>query len=154
MPLNVVALAVNATYVYLSWDPPLPDHRNGLIEVYHIAITETDTDEELQYISVYNNTLIEPLHPYYTYKFSVAAVTVDVGPFTSQVTLQMPEAGTIFLCPYSIALVMTSFFSYSSNRNFNQFISGNIIPKLSDSVLVTSRYTVLEWNIDWLHCCI
>ena len=95
VPLNLVALAVNATYVYLSWDPPLPEHRNGLIEVYHIAITETDTDEELQYISVYNNTVIGPLHPYYTYKFSVAAVTVDVGPFTSQVTLQTPEAGTI-----------------------------------------------------------
>ena len=94
VPLNLLVVPVNATSVRLSWDPPLPEHQNGPIEAYHIAITETDTDAQLQHISTENSTIIGPLHPFYTYKFSVAAVTVQVGPFTSQVTLQLPEAGT------------------------------------------------------------
>ena len=37
VPLNLEAFAVNATHAHLSWSPPLPEHRNGLIEIYHIA---------------------------------------------------------------------------------------------------------------------
>ena len=79
----------------LSWDPPLPEHQNGPIGLYHITTTSTDTDEELHNTSTETWAVIGPLHPFYTYKFSVAAETVDVGPFTTPVVLQMPEAGII-----------------------------------------------------------
>ena len=37
--------------------------------------------------------VIENLHPLYTYRFSIAAQTVAVGPFSDPIVLQMPEAG-------------------------------------------------------------
>ena len=78
----------------LAWDPPPPEHQNGLIELYIIHITVTDTGKALQHMSVYNSTVIGPLHPFYTYKFSIAAQTVAVGPFTTPVAVKMPEAGS------------------------------------------------------------
>ena len=33
------------------------------------------------------------LHPFYTYSCSVAAETNDIGPFTAELTTQMPEDG-------------------------------------------------------------
>ena len=95
VPQNVVAVAINATYAHLTWDPPPPEHQNGLIELYHIAITEADTSKQSMHMSTDETTLIGQLHPYYTYKFSFAAETVEVGPFSSQVSLRMPQAGMI-----------------------------------------------------------
>jgi receptor-type tyrosine-protein phosphatase Q len=92
VPLNVAAESLNATHAMLAWDPPPPEHQNGLIELYIIHITVTDTGKELQHMSVYNSTVIGPLHPFYTYKFSIAAQTVAVGPFTTPVAVKMPEA--------------------------------------------------------------
>jgi hypothetical protein len=92
VPQNVVAVAINATYAHLTWDPPPPEHQNGLIELYHIAITEADTSKQSMHTSTEETTLIGQLHPYYTYKFSFAAETVEVGPFSSQVSLRMPQA--------------------------------------------------------------
>ena len=36
---------------------------------------------------------VDDLHPYYHYNVSVAAMTVDIGPFSFQVKVHMPEAG-------------------------------------------------------------
>ena len=38
------------------------------------------------------NTIVSNLHPFYTYKFIVSAVTIGTGPVTS-IYVQMPEAG-------------------------------------------------------------
>lgn len=99
VPLNVIAVSLNATHAMLSWDPPLPEHQNGPIGRYHITTTSTASDEELQDTSAENWITIGSLHPFYTYKFSIAAETVEVGPFTTPVTLQMPEAGQINSIP-------------------------------------------------------
>ena len=94
VPQNVVAEPLNATHAQLVWDPPPPEHRNGIIELYIITITATDTDEQFQEMSMYNTTIIGSLHPFYTYKFSIAAQTIEIGPFTSPVIIQMPPSGT------------------------------------------------------------
>ena len=93
VPQNVVVESLNATHALLAWEPPPPEHQNGIIELYNITVMAADTGERLQHVSVYNSTIIGPLHPFYTYKFSIAAHTVDVGPFTTPVILKMPEAG-------------------------------------------------------------
>lgn len=36
---------------------------------------------------------VSSLHPFFTYSFSVAAYTVDLGPFTEPAVLQMPQDG-------------------------------------------------------------
>ena len=88
-----MAESLNATHAMLTWNPPPPEHQNGVIDFYVISIIVNSTGQELTHMSMYNGTVIGPLHPFYTYTFSIAAQTVDVGPFTIPVTLKMPEAG-------------------------------------------------------------
>lgn len=106
VPLNVVAESLNATNAFLSWDPPPPEHQNGVIEQYHITITVTETGEMLKHLSTYNSTVIGQLHPFYTYMFSVAAETVAVGPYSSQISLKMPEAGKLTFLLLSQSLIL------------------------------------------------
>ena len=97
VPLTVVAEPLNATRALLLWEPPPPEHQNGVIEQYHITIKVNETGEVLQHFSTYTTTIISQLHPFYTYMFSVAAQTVAVGPYSSDISLKMPEAGILFL---------------------------------------------------------
>ena len=52
----------------------------------------TDEDYHLPLING-TSMVIRDLHPFYTYRFSIAAQTVAVGPFSNSTVLQMPEAG-------------------------------------------------------------
>lgn len=84
--------------MWVSWDPPLPDMQNGLIVDYILRITGLNTDEDYEVHSGDNapNTLMaQGLHPFYTYLFSIAAVTIGNGPFSAAVTFQMPQDGKI-----------------------------------------------------------
>ena len=75
----------------LSWDPPLNESQNGIIRSYVIQILEDDTSTTTTHYS--NNTLltVNNLHPYYTYKCSVAAFTVGLGPYSAILTVQLDE---------------------------------------------------------------
>ena len=57
-------------------------------------MNETDTEEESEYDTSdsTDHWTVTALHPYYTYRVQVAAVTVGLGPFTEPVAVQMPEA--------------------------------------------------------------
>ena len=94
VPQNIIANSINDTHALLVWDPPPPEHQNGIIQVYIIMITVVDTNELAQEHSVDNTTVLGPLHPFYTYKFSIAAQTIGLGPYSSSITLKMPPAGT------------------------------------------------------------
>ena len=86
--------ALSPTSVMISWNPPPPEHQNGIIVGYVIRVTGVDAAENIE-LSVNNRNITVPsLHPFYTYRFSVAAVTIAFGPFNNPVTLKMPEAGT------------------------------------------------------------
>ena len=124
VPQNVVAVAVNATHVIISWDPPPPEHQNGLIGLYHISITEADTNTQLVHTSVQLSTLVGPIHPYYTYKFSVAAETVEIGPYTSQLSLKMPQAGKTNTKSSLLLTVKQLCFLYRAIWSANQCVSG------------------------------
>ena len=93
MPQNVTVQALSSTSAHLVWEPPPPDHINGIIEYYIISITGVDTDEQLQQNTSESSTNISSLHPFYAYKFSLAAYTVGPGPFSVPIALQMAEAG-------------------------------------------------------------
>ena len=56
----------------------------------------TDDNYEL---SLTNDTkaVLGGLHPYYAYRFSIAAVTVDVGPFWTTMNLMLSAGGTVTL---------------------------------------------------------
>ena len=75
------------------WDPPPPDQIHGVILGYNINITELETGTPSYLISEDTEITIGPLHPHYTYNFSIVAFThVGSGP-TTYVILRTDEAG-------------------------------------------------------------
>ena len=96
-PSNVTGNPVDSTTVVLSWMALLPAHHNGIIRYYSVNLTETDTGDQIQTESETTTKLLSSLHPYYTYKVAVAAVTVASGPYSTPVTFQLPEDGTFML---------------------------------------------------------
>ena len=91
VPQNITVIALAATTAQLTWEPPPPEHRNGNIEEYIINITGVDTNEEYELYFKQTFATVSDLHPFYQYKFSIAAATIAVGPFSSLLILQMPE---------------------------------------------------------------
>ena len=92
-PQNLIVTSINSRTVYLSWSPPPSEHHNGIIRQFELKINEVDTGRRIQRTSVGTSFTISSLHPFYTYWFSVAAYTVDLGPFTEPSVLQMPQDG-------------------------------------------------------------
>ena len=92
-PSNLTAVAINSTSVHLSWLPPDEDQHNGDIRHYNIRITEFHSGRVIQLNSTDITTVYTGLHPAYTYSFTVAAVTVEIGPYSDLATVRMPEDG-------------------------------------------------------------
>ena len=91
-PQNLTATALDSRTVLLYWLPPPLDAQNGIIQEYTISVTVSETREELVIVS--NQTeLMFSAHPYYTYTFTVAAVTIGPGPFGTEYTITTPEDG-------------------------------------------------------------
>ena len=57
----------------------------------NVSVIETGNTEQLT--SDQPQLTIEGLHPFYTYSFLIAAVTVGPGPFSEVLSIQMPQAG-------------------------------------------------------------
>ena len=92
-PLHVSRSPLNSTTLLLSWQPPLSQHRNGVIREYRVNITEVESGRHFQNTTTTTSITIPFLHPYYNYLCSIAAYTVGIGPFSSAVRVQMPEDG-------------------------------------------------------------
>ena len=85
----------NSSALSVSWRPPSLDHQNGIIVGYIIRMLERVTDNVhiTETDRPHMEIFIASLHPYYTYELSVAAQTVDVGPFSHTSIVQMDEDG-------------------------------------------------------------
>lgn len=88
-----MATTLSPRSLLLTWLPPSSEHTNGIIMEYIVIITEIQTGNITQLITEDQAITIYPLHPYYTYSCTVAAETVNIGPFTSPVIVEMPEDG-------------------------------------------------------------
>ena len=77
----------------MAWEPPPEDLHNGIIQSYLINCTEMDTGISFNATSVLTEIIISSLHPAYFYICQVSAVTVDIGVFSENVTVQTLEAG-------------------------------------------------------------
>ena len=63
-------------------------------------MTDRESGERQQLLSQSGALEITSLHPHYSYEVSVAAFTVDLGPFSQHIVLQTLEDGMLpFLCP-------------------------------------------------------
>lgn len=92
-PLNLTAMVINSSSVQLSWLPPMENQRNGDIRHYNIRVIELHTGRKFPLSSTNTTFIYAQLHPAYAYQFSVAAVTVDVGPYTDSILTTTPEDG-------------------------------------------------------------
>ena len=92
-PVRLQGSAVNSTTIQLQWEPPPFANQNGVIRIYCINISVTETESVFQLTSETNLLNISGLHPYYTYTLSVAAVTIGPGPYGAVLTIRIPEDG-------------------------------------------------------------
>ena len=93
--MNLTVVALSSTAVQASWDAPPSDLQNGLIVDYVLVVSGVDTDEAYELYSGADISVrtLSGLHPFYTYTFSIAALTIGVSPFSPAVVFKMPEEG-------------------------------------------------------------
>ena len=92
-PQAVRRTAVTSTSVNLSWFPPSTEHHNGVIRNYTVMVVVQDTGEIFTRSTVQLSINFESLHPYYTYNFSVSAVTITHGPYSVPLIVQtLPDS--------------------------------------------------------------
>ena len=92
-PQNASATIRDSRTIECSWSPPPFDHQNGLIIEYRINVTEVITGAISFHASSSTTLVVGSLHPDYVYEWTVTAVTIGVGPFTSVFTIRTPEDG-------------------------------------------------------------
>ena len=134
-PKLVVAAALSPTVLRINWEPPNVEHRNGVIRRYTINVTELETMyREIFYTEVTNITL-SSRHPFYQYRYTVAAETIGFGPFSSSDVIQMPEAGiekvdccNNIVCVYLTILLTTCSTIRISNWYLHSQCDLNLLP--------------------------
>ena len=94
-PLNLRGADVQARSVLLAWEPPQFDLQNGLIRQYLIGVTHNRTGLSYTVVSYSTQHLLQNLFPFNTYIFEVAAETVGLGPYSSQLTVTLLEDGRL-----------------------------------------------------------
>ena len=96
--MNFVLQSLDASTLSLTWEPPSPEHRNGVILQYSVNVTHVETSSTQQSFTSSTSKVLTSLHPDYTYECSVAAETsVGRGPYRTQ-TIRMPEAREYHNC--------------------------------------------------------
>ena len=95
-PQNIHILPSSRT-LFLTWDPPAPEYRNGIILGYTVNITEAESTEIFQTFSDTNDVAIHSLKPFTTYLCAVAAETAaGLGPYNEALTVITLEDGKQF----------------------------------------------------------
>ena len=77
----------------MSWLPPPIEHQNGVIISFIVRVSGVNTEEVIERTVTQLSNEVSGLHPFYLYRFSVAAETIAPGPFSNPITLQLPESG-------------------------------------------------------------
>ena len=98
-PLNTTGMPLNSTHIQLLWHPPPQSEHGGVIQEYRINITEHETGRMFQFTSEVSEITIGPLHPYYIYICTIAAFTVDEGPYSDNVVVITHEDGKLHFLP-------------------------------------------------------
>ena len=88
-------MASSSTSILLTWDPPPITQRNGIITSYSITQVVAGVSSTLS--TTEQTLLVTSLRPFTSYTFEIAASTsVGLGPRTSPITENTPEAGKYY----------------------------------------------------------
>jgi len=94
-PVNFTITDITSRAVSLLWYPLPFEQQNGVIRHYVVAANRTDNPPGFQLISNTTELTVENLSPNRMYTFAVAAETIEVGPFTIELTALLPEDGQL-----------------------------------------------------------
>ena len=108
----------------LVWHDPAAEDQNGIIRLYFINITEEETGRQFQLTSSAPHVLVEFLHPFYTYVCTVAASTVDIGPYSPPLTVTTQEAGMLFWLLMMKCVIVKNFNVLATT--FPQFLQAHL----------------------------
>ena len=91
-PTNLTGSALDSTTIQLYWTQANPPH-HGIIREYRVNITEFETGNVIQQVSLTTSLVVSNLHPDYTYYWIVTAFTVAEGPYSGSSSVTTPEDG-------------------------------------------------------------
>ena len=94
-PMMLTFSNISDSSFHLVWQSLPAADQNGIIHHYVVNITEVDTGRQFQLTSLATYTSVGSLHPFYTYVCTVAASTVDIGPFSIPLTVTTLEGGMV-----------------------------------------------------------
>ena len=116
-PQSVAAEAISPTIFTLRWLPPLMEDVNGVVTRYTVNVTELETGGRVveQFFTMEMNVTVESRHPFYRYRYLVAAETsVGLGPFSDPNVIHMPEAGGLCTIAMSCTMLVLSKYNLST----------------------------------------
>ena len=69
-----------------------------MIREYRINVTEIETGVLRQFTTPpdVRELVVGPLHPYYSYRSTIVAFTIEVGPYSTAITVRTEEDGELF----------------------------------------------------------
>ena len=109
-PTNVSVIVESSRTIMLTWERPSPEQENGLLELYHVIVIETqihytDDGAEITGMQRYLNRtynvsegraelIDEMIRPDYNYTVRIAAATEPgIGPFSDPITVRTDTDG-------------------------------------------------------------
>ena len=93
-PTNVTVEALSSSSVRMVWSAPDPENQNGIIRHYLVVVRGLqDGGDRLMFSVVGNELIVSFLRPFSDYECSVAAVTVERGPYSLPVSTQTLQDG-------------------------------------------------------------
>lgn len=93
-PQNISPEIISSRSIWLTWEPPLLEERNGEITGYTVAVTNVDTGESFELLTSETTLNVDSLRPYMNYNLTVAASTdIGQGPSALEVSITTPEDG-------------------------------------------------------------
>ena len=105
-PEGISAVALGPRKIQINWNQPLPEEQNGIIRSYLVNVTVAETGQRIELTTNSTNITATNLHPFYHYHYSVAAVTVALGPYTEIHILQTPQDGKQMSLEYKFTYVL------------------------------------------------
>lgn len=101
-PANLTVTAVTSRTASLSWDPPPYAGQNGIIRQYVLTVNRSDTNFFTELTTASTQLTVEGIFPFRVYLFAVAAKTIQLGPFSDEVSALLLEDGKVAQkAPYS-----------------------------------------------------
>lgn len=88
-------VVLSSSSLLLSWEPPDIINQNGIIRYYLVSCIDmlTFTESKYRVDSEHSQLVLSGLHPYHSYRCTIAAITVAVGVNASPVIITTLDDG-------------------------------------------------------------